>query len=647
MRKKAKYLHDAPTEALMPGGASHYQYVDNLRRAQQTPQSPNFPLTSPNDMYGPRPGSSTYQTFGPSPSSSQMPLSEGMMGATTFSNQQSPVSPHFQGGRGQPSSSMQNLVQAMQQSAPADSSNGMSGFDGLFDPNDLNQYDFDPTSFNFGNHYGALEFGMLGHMSSGAAETPPGENGNPMNQNSGNAFTPSTLSANYSGSPVTAQHYVFGQDPSIGEWRAPTQPQSNIRGTDMFGNSRKQEGSNGVKQEVPHAFSIGVNSAFASPTSERSPQQMKASFDDNASAKILFQPGSAPSSRPGTQGRSIVAPGQLQPQQQQQQQQLYQQQTALSTSSHAFGPARRRGDPSVIYEAVTQPYSYTSGFHSLIAFLKKRLSSQKTLRIAKALASIRPSFISCTKTLGREDLVFMEKCFQRTLWEYEDFINACGTPTIVCRRTGEIAAVGKEFSILTGWKKDILLGREANLNVNTGGDSGSASGQTTANTGPSSSRGGMNTPRVPEGAIDASRPQSVFLPELLDDDSVIEFYEDFARLAFGDSKGIVTTRCKLLKYRSKDDEERAAAAEASVAGEDGSNRRPSLKRKRDGGNRKLQGRGEVAGEAGIDELGDKDGKVECSCCWTVKRDLFDLPMMIVMNVCSLLFSPTPAFLYRS
>ena len=212
----------------------------------------------------------------------------------------------------------------------------------------------------------------------------------------------------------------------------------------------------------------------------------------------------------------------------------------------------------------------------------------------------------------------MEKCFQRTLCEYEDFISAIGTPTIVCRRTGEVAAVGKEFSILTGWRKDVLLGKEANLNINTGGTSGQPGTGT-------SSRGGMNTPRLPEGtkpdALDPSRPQPVFLAELFDDDSVVAFYEDFARLAFGDSRGSVTTRCKLLKYKTKEDPPGFEGLDGVGEGESGKTKKK----------RKLHGRGEIAGEAGIDELADKDGKVECSCCWTIKRDLFDIPMSMVFS----------------
>jgi hypothetical protein len=40
----------------------------------------------------------------------------------------------------------------------------------------------------------------------------------------------------------------------------------------------------------------------------------------------------------------------------------------------------------------------------------------------------------------------------------------------------------------------------------------------------------------------------------------------------------------------------------------------------------------IAGEKGMQNLGFKDGKVDCTYCWTVKRDVFDIPMLIVMNV---------------
>jgi hypothetical protein len=252
------------------------------------------------------------------------------------------------------------------------------------------------------------------------------------------------------------------------------------------------------------------------------------------------------------------------------------------------------------------------------------------------LASIRPSFIATTKTLNREDLIFMEKCFQRTLWEYEGFIEGVGTPTIVARRTGEIAAVGKEFQILTGWTKSVLLGRSPNLNVNRGhsGTTPSAgSGTNTART------TGFNTPTqraVQETENGEKRSQPVLLAELLDDDSVVQFYEDFARLAFGDSRGSVLGRGKLLKYRTKDDElAQNLNAEAEARNDDGKPNGGTDNRRQDAVKRHDVKKDGISGEKGMQKLGSADGKVDCTYCWTVKRDVFDIPMLIVMNVSNL------------
>ena len=622
VRKKAKYLHDAPNEALMPGiAANHFQYANSIHQGEQRPQHSTYPGLPRNNVYTSLPvAASAFPVYPPAASQSQVPpnLPELVMNSQTYANQQSPLTTRFNPGSGPQTASMQSLADIMQQNTQADGSNPIQNafVPNLFDTNDPMQYDFDPASFNFGNHYGALEFGMLGQMSSGAAETPPSDVTSHMSQTNGNKYTPSsTISTNYSDSSLNVQPYLFNQDQGIGDWR--NAPQSNMRQTNTFNsNMRNQESPNGaikqesIKQETPYAFTIGAaSSSLTSPTSASSPQNMITNFNESPSISNLYPGNVNDTSRSCTQVRSA-----------QQRQPTHE--NSKSELKKQNMPAQRTRDSSIIYDSVTQPYSYTTGFHTLIAFLQRRFSSQKTLRIAKALASIRPSFISCTKTLNRDDLIFMEKCFQRTLWEYEDFISACGTPTIVCRRTGEIAAVGKEFSILTGWKKNVLLGKEPNLNVNTGGTSGQPG--TTA-----SSRGGMNTPRVPEGpkseTYSPSRPQPVLLAELLDDDSVIEFYEDFARLAFGDSRGSVTTQCKLLKYKTKED--MSMTADDMELLDDG--RDSHIKRRK---NLHSQGRSAIAGEAEIDDLGDKDGKVACSYCWTVKRDVFDIPMLIVMNV---------------
>ena len=485
---------------------------------------------------------------------------------------------------------------------------GGNGGGGVFDVNDPMQYNFDPASFNFGNHYGALEFGMLGHMSSGAAETPPTEGTSQLSGGNGaNYATPGTLSTGFGSSPTNAQSYFFPPDQALGDWQG--NPHSGLKQAPFDPNASGQDPTSiqMTRHDGLNAFSIGAgSSSFASPSESSSSQGIVTGFDDTSATGSIYPVSNA---RQGMHDRPA-----------QQRQPISRIQTPIQAPPPA-APQRAR-NPSTIYESVKQPYSYTSGFHGLTALLQRRFSPQKTLRIAKALASIRPSFIACTKTLNRDDLVFMEKCFQRTLWEYESFINAYGTPTIVCRRTGEVAAVGKEFSILTGWRKDVLLGKEANLNVNMGGNSGQPSTAV-------SSRGGYNTPRTTEPpkpeSYDGSRPQPVFLAELLDDESAIGFYEDFARLAFGDSRGSVMTKCKLLKYKTKKDMETGAIKREEFNAEIGSRARNKRQGTRNGKNG-------ITGEPGDYQLVERDGKVECSYCWTVKRDVFDIPMLIVMNV---------------
>ncbi|TDZ17027.1 Transcription activator of gluconeogenesis [Colletotrichum orbiculare MAFF 240422] len=508
VRKKAKYLHDAPPEALRPVLGPNY--------------NPNAPTTRPNNQRHHSGASDTASTAGsnyfgqnstasfPVYSGQQTPV--GIPDGLPFQPQPSPISPSFP----QPGNNGRSIGGMISPQVASDP------FNTLFDPSNPAIFNFDLEGLNFGSQYGAMEFGMLGHMSSGAAETPPRD---------GSMSGPS------------------------GE--------VNFGSTNVFANGNNQFGQ---------VYDSGSPSG-------------------NFGAVGNSQTISAPS-RPKKSG---------QPQ---------------KGGPHSLLGKRQR-DPSSIYETVKEPYPYLAGFHALIDYLPKRFSATRTLRIAKALASIRPSFIACTKTLSRQDLIFMEKCFQRTLFEYEEFMHHCSAPTIVLRRTGEIAAVNKEFIALTGWTKDVLLGNEANLNVNTGGT------PVSANNGRNTGRAGLATPKVSSAQLDQSknesnsRKQPVFIAEILDDDSVVEFYDDFSHLAFGDSRGSVNRTCRVLKYRTKEQTETAAASDTTPQQDP---------RKSILSNRVTR----IDGEHGISKI-EKDGKVDCRYCWMIKRDVFDIPMLIVMN----------------
>ncbi|KAF3480321.1 transcription factor [Arthroderma uncinatum] len=617
VRKKAKYLHDAPNEALMAGvGANLY----NQRNATQNNiNGANNPSSAPQQMTSPN-----FYTAQQSPdyngySQAKTELQDNTVGPENFASQ-SPVSPTYPMAQSVPNQALSPSLPQSASETPSAANPAPSQFNSaFFDPSDPALFNFDLASMNFGNHYGALEFGMLGHMATGVGDTPPSDNGTQrgsIGQNNSGTF--GLAGSNFSESPSTQGPYLFG-DSGMNDWTQ-TAP---VNRRNMYGSNANMVAGN--MSDKPHAFAIESAPAnLASPASNESPMMTttSATFDDTTNAAAFNARQNAPL-----------------PQQQQRQQPVVST-PQLKQQNLNLGSKRRHKNASSIYDSVKDPYSYTSGFHSLTAFIQRRFSPQKTLRIAKALASIRPSFIATTKTLNRDDLIFMEKCFQRTLWEYEDFINACGTPTIVCRRTGEIAAVGKEFSILTGWRKEVLLGKEPNHNVNTGGSSGLLTGSTSR---------GSYTPRPYSADLynsnspAAPRTQPVFLAELLDDESVIEFYEDFAKLAFGDSRGSVMTTCKLLKYKTKADTDIITGSNGDIdAGQNGDvgngeannangNSNGVASNGQHRGQQRRWGKGEIAGEAGMNQLGFRDGKVECSYCWTVKRDVFDIPMLIVMN----------------
>lgn len=200
-------------------------------------------------------------------------------------------------------------------------------------------------------------------------------------------------------------------------------------------------------------------------------------------------------------------------------------QTYSSTAQSFWGLRYKEAED--IYAKINKPFSYTPGFHALINYLRNRFNKKELVKMAKSMANYRPSFIACTNTLKEEDLIFMEQCFQRTLLEYDKFISISGTPTIVWRRTGQIAYVSEEFCILTGWTKEQLLNK------------------------------------------------ITFIVELMDDVSVVEYFDLFSTIAYGDFRGATMTGCTLLT--------------------------------------------------------PENTTMKTTCMWTLKRDVFGIPMMIIGN----------------
>lgn len=555
VRKKAKYLHDAPPEALRPVLGPNYNpnpapQRPNGQQRHNSTHSDNTISTTPGSNYMTSDSSTPFSVY-PTVSQPQAAIPNPMV----FNPQASPVSPSFQAGV--PSS--QAPLGTMLTGNPMD-------FNALFDPSNPALYNFDLEGLNFGSQYAGWEFGILNKMGLGA-ETPPRENSI--------AHTP-TAEANYAA--------IFGNGNNPGAYD----------GASMMGGGEysAMESNSGMYSQgnlqhgLPHAYAIA-----AGPTSLASP-----GTDATASPQAVMDGSPNPTGFPGMKG--LPAAARIKPKQ--------------DKSSQALLGKRQR-DSAAIYASVKEPYPYTAGFHNMISVLRNRLPLSKLLKIARALGEIRPSFIACTKDLTREDLVFMEKCFQRTLVEFDDFLQHCCAPTIVCRRSGEVAAANKEFTALTGWPKDVLLGKELNRNIST-----RPVADDSTEDGDSAVQSGTSTPRTKTVPLELNggRPQPVFLGELLDDDNVVEFYRDFAQLAFEDSRGKVQRSGKLMKYRTQESLDlKDIPAHSKVSRQGILSSRVTM----------------IDSEHGISRI-EKDGKVDCTYCWTIKRDVFDIPMMIIINV---------------
>ncbi|CCF59382.1 hypothetical protein KAFR_0G03500 [Kazachstania africana CBS 2517] len=185
--------------------------------------------------------------------------------------------------------------------------------------------------------------------------------------------------------------------------------------------------------------------------------------------------------------------------------------------------------PMEIYTLINEPFAHTEGFHHLFLYLNSRFAKKDLVEMCRRMAEFRPIFIACSVTLTEEDMIFMEQCYQRTLLEYAKFIEQIGTPTCIWRRNGQISYVNEEFEILSGWKREELLNK------------------------------------------------MTFIVEILDDESVRDYFNTFASVAYKDFKG--SERMKTCRVLTP-----------------------------------------IKGQV-----------IDCCCLWTLKRDISGFPLMILGN----------------
>ncbi|KAG1086600.1 hypothetical protein G6F42_020923 [Rhizopus arrhizus] len=346
-------------------------------------------------------------------------------------------------------------------------------------------FNFSLTDFGFGSETTGLEYGILGNML---------VDGPPSSSTTTTVTTPTTAQINEKSLTTTAT--------------IPTT--TNTTSSSSTTTTTTATSSPSTFQALSALFPF-----TSSPTSPLPHQQHQ--LQQQQQQQVQFQ---SPMRRPQPQPQQFPSPP-IAP--------MKRDSTSSSTSTKST--SRRKGNcgntPEAVYNSVKRPFNYAEGFHYLIQYVTDRMGREDLMRISKSLSLFRPSFLSLIMNLTEEDLVFMERCIQRTLLEYEKLISFSGTPTVVWRRTGEVCLVVKEFSLLTQWTRDMLLNKKT------------------------------------------------YIYELMENQSAVEYWEKFSTHAFDNTDKACSYSCILRTPQQK--------------------------------------------------------PVPCTFCFTIKRDIFDLPSVIVGN----------------
>ncbi len=574
VRKKAKYLHDAPDGALMPGVGGHYPYMNGNRPTPLPTQDVQAAsMAQQNNHYTQAP----QQAFYP-PSSNPAPL------ATAQSyNQQSPISPPYNHSH---QGSVPNVQTTISQAQPSQ----MRQFGGpLFDPSDPALFNFDISSLNFGNHYGALEFGMLGHMSSGAVESP-NDNSMMNSQQPVNMYNQQMQGGFVDQSQQASMIPLGPNGLPVDEWQQPSSRNGSLQVQTPHGTpttaSLDHGGHRHDSLNGPHAFAIGQGPASHHTASPASTDANSTYEADNplTTAAFFANPHQQPQQRSPIVSRR--------------QQENRPTNTALQPI-HSNGIRKRQRDTKSIYQGITKPHDYVKGYHKLFQLILTKYSRPWAAKAQEYVQNFRGVLVDVHSKLEKEDLIHQEKGLQRHLLTLQEHFAEVGTPFIICRRSGEIVGMNKEFTILTGWKREVLLGQEPNLTVNQHGNRDPNESELSTQT--------STTPTIAAQQSESeSEPQPVNIIQLMEPKSALQYLQRFSELAYQDPRGFAHQRVNMLRYQTKADVDRLA------------------ERSRDEGDKvvKLEGGSVHQGESAMQRLGAKNGMVDCMIWWHIKRDIF-------------------------
>ncbi|KIK68348.1 hypothetical protein GYMLUDRAFT_35742 [Collybiopsis luxurians FD-317 M1] len=239
------------------------------------------------------------------------------------------------------------------------------------------------------------------------------------------------------------------------------------------------------------------------------------------------------------------------------------------------------------YEAgLLKPYNYVKGYARLSRWMDRNVSQESKQQILQPLSVLRPKFRAVAQSLRDIDLVFIEEAFERLLLDYDRVFSAMGVPACLWRRTGEIYKGNREFSELVGIDGYLL------------------------------------------------RDGKLCIYELMAEESAVNYWEKYGHVAFDSSQKAVLTSC-VLRYKPqlnispgtpRSAPNGTVSSSIMGAGVSGVNTSSSS-----GPGSSLTLSSVVSSGAGPTVTPTEEGLVNCCFSFTIRRDKWGIPSMIVGN----------------
>ncbi|PMB73869.1 Regulator of drug sensitivity 2 [Beauveria bassiana] len=171
---------------------------------------------------------------------------------------------------------------------------------------------------------------------------------------------------------------------------------------------------------------------------------------------------------------------------------------AADPAGNAIGEERMSRVLMAKYDAgLLKPFNYINGYARLGKYLDGHIAASSKQKILRTIHHFRPKFREKAQGLTDLQLLYVEMWFERQLMDYDRVFASMAVPACCWRRTGEIFRGNKEMAEL------------------------------------------INVP------VDQLRDGKIALHEILTEESMVRYWEEFGTIAFDPSHDTLLTACSL------------------------------------------------------------------------------------------------------